>query len=84
MTTPVAPEGEREERRWYMSQGSRLASRKFWLVALTGLWVIALGTVGSLDWRFIVEQWRYIVIAYLGVEGVADIVGRWTNSRGWS
>jgi len=57
----------------------RLQSRKFWLVSITGVFVACLGLYGALDWRFIVEQWRYIVLGYLGVQGVTDLVGRYTG-----
>lgn len=69
---PAAPPGESRGER-------RLQSRKFWIVAITGMFIAALGLYGALDWKFIVGEWRYIVLGYLGVQGVTDLMGRYTG-----
>lgn len=76
----MTPAGKPPDAPTQESKGERrLQSRKFWIVAVTGICVLVLGVVGALDWRFIVEQWRYIVLGYLGVQGVTDLAGRWTG-----
>lgn len=75
---PPSPESSNAQKQYTRSE-NRLQSRKFAIVAVTGVFVAALGLYGALDWKFIVEQWRYIVLGYLGVQGVTDLMGRYTG-----
>lgn len=57
----------------------RLQSRKFWFVALTAVALVLMGLLSWVDWKFLVDNWIKVLLAYLGVQGATDLVGRYTG-----
>jgi hypothetical protein len=54
----------------------RMSSRKF-LLCLVGIGgYFLLGVAGQLSWADALENMKLLILAYLGVEGVSDAIGR--------
>jgi hypothetical protein len=76
----MMPGGQSDQARWQVRLEGRLASRKFWMAASTGVFLAGLGIIGAVAWEFLVDKWIMVVIGYLGVQGGLDALGRW---KGW-
>ena len=54
----------------------RLTSRKFLLCLVGCVGYILLGVAGILPWDQVFDGVKILILAYVGVEGIADIAGR--------
>jgi hypothetical protein len=55
---------------------AKLTSRKFWLAVVTALCALFLAITGALEWTLAIKIVTVALGAYIGIEGLADALGR--------
>jgi len=55
---------------------NKLKSRKFWMAIATAICALFLAVTGAIDWTLAITVVSASLGAYIGIEGLADALGR--------
>jgi len=58
---------------------SKFKSRKFWLSVITAVCAFFLAVSGAIEWTLAIKIITTALGAYIGIEGLADALGRLVN-----
>jgi len=55
---------------------NKLKSRKFWMAVVTAACAFFLAVAGAIEWTFAITIITAALGSYIGIEGLADALGR--------
>jgi type IV secretory pathway VirB2 component (pilin) len=55
---------------------TKLTSRKFWLAIVGAVCALFLAITGQLEWSLAIKIVTGVLATYIGIEGLADALGR--------